>query len=148
MKPTKRYKQNGYFRAYTCACMLSCFSPVWLFVTLWTVAYQGPLFMGFSNTGVGCYALLQGIFLTSGSNSGLLQFLQWQVDSHPLHHVRSWGHKGLSLFAWYLDLEWLGQVDKRHYSPQTDLKVEHVPKQNHSRSFHRNGLLDFKVCKI
>ena len=31
-----------------CACMLSCFSHVWLSVTLWTVALQAPLSMGFS----------------------------------------------------------------------------------------------------
>ena len=30
------------------ACMLSCFSCVWLFATPWTVACQAPLFMGFS----------------------------------------------------------------------------------------------------
>ena len=30
------------------ACMLSCFSHVWLFATPWTVARQAPLFMGFS----------------------------------------------------------------------------------------------------
>ena len=29
-------------------CVLSCFSPVWLFETLWTVALQSPLSMGFS----------------------------------------------------------------------------------------------------
>ena len=29
-------------------CMLSCFGRVWLFATLWTVACQAPLFMGFS----------------------------------------------------------------------------------------------------
>ena len=36
---------------------LSC---IWLFVTLWTVALQAPLSMGFSgkNTGVSCHALL------------------------------------------------------------------------------------------
>ena len=28
--------------------MLSCFSYVQFFVTLWTVAHQAPLFMGFS----------------------------------------------------------------------------------------------------
>ena len=37
------------------------------------------------NTGVGCHFLLQGIFLTQGSNSLLLH---WQVDSLPLHHLR------------------------------------------------------------
>ena len=30
------------------ACMLSCFSGVQLFATLWTVALQAPLFVGFS----------------------------------------------------------------------------------------------------
>ena len=30
------------------ACMLSCFSHIWLFVTPWTIAHQAPLFMGFS----------------------------------------------------------------------------------------------------
>ena len=54
--------------------MLSHFSHVQLFVTLWTVAHWAPLSMGFSkqNTGVGCHALLQGIFLTPGSNPCLL----------------------------------------------------------------------------
>ena len=31
-----------------CACVLSCFSHVQLFVTLWTVALQAPLSVGFS----------------------------------------------------------------------------------------------------
>ena len=31
-----------------CACMLSRFSGVWLFATLWTVARQAPVSMGFS----------------------------------------------------------------------------------------------------
>ena len=30
------------------ACVLSCFSRVWLYATLWTVACQGPLSMRFS----------------------------------------------------------------------------------------------------
>ena len=33
------------------------------------------------NTGVGCRALLQGIFPTQGSNPGLLCLLHWQADS-------------------------------------------------------------------
>ena len=38
--------------------------------TPWPVAHQAPLSMGFSgkNTGVGCHALPQGIFLTQGLN--------------------------------------------------------------------------------
>ena len=34
--------------------------------------------------GVGCYFLLQGIFLTQGSNPHLLCLLHWQVGSLPL----------------------------------------------------------------
>ena len=42
-----------------------------LFVIPWTVAHQAPLSMGFSgkNTGVGCHAVLQGMFLTHRSNT-------------------------------------------------------------------------------
>ena len=42
-------------------CLLSCFSHVWLFVTLWTVTRQAPLSTWFSskNTGVGYQALFQ-----------------------------------------------------------------------------------------
>ena len=36
------------------------------------------------NTDVGCHALLQGIFLTQGSNPHLLSLLHWQVSSLPL----------------------------------------------------------------
>ena len=36
------------------------------------------------NTGVGCPALLQGIFLTQGPNPHLLHLLHWQVSSLPL----------------------------------------------------------------
>jgi len=37
-------------------------------VTPWIVAHKAPLPMGFlgKNTGVGCHALLQGIFPTQG----------------------------------------------------------------------------------
>ena len=45
---------------------------------------QASLSLGFSrqDTGVGCHALLQGIFLTQGSNPLLLS-LHWQVGSLP-----------------------------------------------------------------
>ena len=47
------------------------------FVTPWTVAHQAPLSTGFSkDTAVGCHFLLQGIFLTQGSNLGLLHCRQ------------------------------------------------------------------------
>ena len=36
------------------------------------------------NTGVGCHALLQGIFLTQRSNPPLLHLRHWQMVSFPL----------------------------------------------------------------
>ena len=48
-------------------------SHVQLYVTPWTVAHQAPLSTGFSskNARRSCHFLLQGIFLTQGSNPGL-----------------------------------------------------------------------------
>ena len=37
-----------------------------------------------NNTGVGCHALLQGIFLTQGWNPCLLCLLHWHAGSLPL----------------------------------------------------------------
>ena len=42
------------------------------------------IFLG-KNTGVACHFFLQGIFLTQGSNLGLLH---WQADSLPTELLR------------------------------------------------------------
>ena len=41
------------------------------------------------NTAVGCHFLLQGIFLTQGSNPHLFHLLHWQAGSLPLSHLGS-----------------------------------------------------------
>ena len=71
---------------YNSACVLSCFSRVWLFVTPWTAGLQAPLSTGFSreDTSVGCHALLQRIFPTQGSNPCLFCLLHGQAGSVPL----------------------------------------------------------------
>ena len=53
-------------------------SCVRLFGILWIAACPAPLSMEFSgkSTGVGCQSLLQGIFLTLGSNPVLLRCRQ------------------------------------------------------------------------
>ena len=82
-------------------CMLAeSLSSIWLYVNIWTGAWQASLSVEFSrweyrsgekkkreNTGVGCHFLLQEIFPTQGSNPCLLGLLQWQVDSLPLCHL-------------------------------------------------------------
>ena len=57
----------------TMLCCASSFSRVRLFVTLWTVAHQAPLSMGFLRREYwsGLHALLQGIFQTQGLNPRL-----------------------------------------------------------------------------
>ena len=67
------------------ACMLSCFNHYWLFVTLWIVALQAPLWdFPSKNTRVGCHAFFQGIFPIQGSNQCLLRLMHWQAGSLPL----------------------------------------------------------------
>ena len=73
----------------TPGCMLSPFSHVRLFVTLWTVEPTRLLCPWDSpgkETRVGCHALLQGIFLTQGLN---LHLLHQQAVSLPLSHLVS-----------------------------------------------------------
>ena len=71
---------------YMHAYVLSGFSCVQLFVTLWMVAHQVPLSLGFSSQEywVVCHALLQGIFLTQGLIPRLLCLQYWQAGSLSL----------------------------------------------------------------
>ena len=68
------------------------FSSVWLFMTPWTIQS-----MEFSrqNTGVGSFALLQGIFPTQESNLGLLHCRQ---NLYQLSHQGSTKHNHLRKF--------------------------------------------------
>ena len=63
-----------------CSVAQSC-----LFTSPWTVACQAPLSMEFpsKNTGVGCHALLQGIFPTQGLNPRLPHLLHCRKILYP-----------------------------------------------------------------
>ena len=78
--------------------LLSHFSRVQLCATLWTVAHQAPLSMGFfrqEHWSRGCHALLQEIFSTLGSNLCLMSpalsgrffttSASWEVQKHQLN---------------------------------------------------------------
>ena len=71
--------------------VLSHFSHVWLFATLWTVACQAPLSMGFSRpeSWSGLLILLQGIFLTQGLNPCLLCLRHCRQIIYLLNHQGS-----------------------------------------------------------
>ena len=73
-------------------CTLSHFSHVRLCATLWALAHQAPLSMGFSRQEYWngySHFLLKGTFPTQGSNPCLFCLLHWQADSLPLHHLSS-----------------------------------------------------------
>ena len=65
-----KFEQGSYF--------FESLSHVQLFVTPWPVAARllCPWNSSGKNTGVGCHSLLQGIFLTQGSNPGFLYYKQ------------------------------------------------------------------------
>ena len=77
---------DRFLRVSASLSALSRFSHVQLFVTPWTIACRllCPWDSPGKNTGVGFHALLQGIFLTQGSNPHLLRLLHWQAGSLPL----------------------------------------------------------------
>ena len=68
-----------------CMCaksLQSCLTIILL--TIGTVSLLCPRDSPGRNTGVGCHALLQGIFLTKGSNQHLLHHLPWEAGSFTL----------------------------------------------------------------
>ena len=68
--------------------MLSCFSLVWFFAILWTVASQADSsvhgILQARIQGVGCHAFLLEIFPTQGSKLHLWCLLHWRAGSLPL----------------------------------------------------------------
>ena len=95
--PGKSLIQSKKKKKHTkCVCWL--LSRVWLFATPWAVAPRllCPWDSPGKNTGVGGHALLQGIFLTQGSNLGLLHCRQ------TLYHLN---HQGCP-FTYILFTPW------------------------------------------
>ena len=171
--------------------MLSCLRRIRLFVTLWTVACQAPLSVGFSrqeywsgqprpppmqhacyavlglvaqscltlycpidcsppgsfvhgdssdkNTGVGCHALLQGVFPTQESNPGLLHCRQIlyhlryrdvprSVYIYTNYFTAGSLHEIFFFSNWLLSLIWLTLGESLNLSgcPHRRIKVENL----------------------
>ena len=89
--------------------LCSVTSVVSLFTTLWTVAHQAPLSVDSpgKNTGVGCHALLQGIFLIQGLNPCLLRLLR------PRQILYCWATRDAQLhYYWIVRKKWLHVVNR------------------------------------
>ena len=98
--------------ACVCVCVLSRFSHVWLFVVLWTARLLCPWNSPGKNIRVGCHALLQGIFLTQGSNPGLLRLLhcRWILyhwATRKAHRFVIYGSYYVNVFPLYTAWEFL-----------------------------------------
>ena len=89
---SKEYFLNKFiypqFTTHLCACMLRCFSGVWLFVTLWTVDWPGSSVHEILPIRilewVAKSSSKEGIFPMQGLNPHLLCLLNWQSGSLPL----------------------------------------------------------------
>ena len=106
-----------------CVCVLNC---VQLFVTPWTVALQAPLSMRFSRQEYwsGLHSLLQGIFLTQGSNPGLLHCRRiLYCLSHQRNPYVTWGFPNLKSVR-ELNLEHRQAKVKNKSVPLTDRMIE------------------------
>ena len=73
-----------HFQILPTLCMLSCFSCVRFCAIQWTARILCPLDSPGKNTGVGFYALLQGIFPTQELNHCLLGLPHWLACSLSL----------------------------------------------------------------
>ena len=90
--------QPSFLSSLCKACVhAKSFTCVQVFVTLWTVAHQAPLSVGFSRQEYWSGFHVQGIFPTQGSNPRLLQLLQCSAGrcftAEPPgkpHFVRTW----------------------------------------------------------
>ena len=91
----------------------------------WTVAHQAPLSMGFSRQEYwsGCHFLLQGIFLTQGSNSHLLCLL---CCRQILYHLSHWGSQARILKS--VAFPSPGDISNPGIEPRSPvLKVDSLP---------------------
>ena len=66
-----------YMYVHACSVLSNFLPPHRLLLTRFLCPWNFPG----KNAGVGCHFLLQGIFLTQGSNPHLLRLLHWQADS-------------------------------------------------------------------
>ena len=94
--------------AHVRACLLSCFNSVQLFATLWTVAAQDPLSLGFSRQEYWSWlpSPSPGDLSNPGSNPCLLYFLHWQAGSLPLELPgKPLTHSSCLVNIWWMSTE-------------------------------------------
>ena len=116
-------------------CVLSQFSSVFTISTRFLCLWDSPG----RNTGMGCHAFLQGIFLTQWLN---LHLLKWQADSLQLSHqgrpivlvqfssVQSLSHVRLFVTPWTPARQASLSITNSQ-SPPKPMSIESVMPSNH-----------------
>ena len=83
--------QDCYHGIQVPVCVLSCFSCAWLFLTLWTIAHQVPLSMGFSRqeywSGLPCLVLAEFSQPRDQTHISCVSYTGRQI----LYHCATWG---------------------------------------------------------
>ena len=72
----------GAMQRSSCVCVLGCFSRVWLFATLWTIAHQAPLFTRILQT-----RILEWVAMPSSRGSS------WPRDQTHISYVSCIGRQ-------------------------------------------------------
>ena len=117
-------------RCSICVCVLSRFSCVWLFATLWTVAHQVPLPMGFSRqeywSGLPCPPPGDlpgpGIKLTSLMSSALAGRF---FTTHTTWEAQGVPYSSLIFPGWNLESDYsLGAGGTHYYIPRLTILPE------------------------
>ena len=133
----KNYLCNCIHEICVYVCMLSCFSHVCLFATLWTVAHQASLSMGFPRQEywIGLLSPPPEDLPNPGIDSHLLSLLHWPVGSLPLAPpgkphvcvcvcvcvcVYVCVYKQLWVIHWIILSDWVPKIDETDWL--TDLK--------------------------
>ena len=150
--------------------MSSCFNPIWLFATLWTVAHKAPLSMGFSRQeywsglprpppgdfpGLGMEpaspALAGGFFYHKwplGSPSYTLSVLRYPPKSLSecgiIIKVKTWnGNITKISMSWevnYIDMSYIFSSCRKQKSEQIGLQFSSVQSLSHVRLLQPHGL--------
>ena len=137
----KMIQRNGrVFHALGCACMLSCFSCIWLFATLWTVTCQAPLSLGFSRQEYwsGLPYPPPGDLPNPGIEPRSLNLLHWQGDSFTAGATgKPIPLEGKNYFHFHC---------RNDYATQSNLQIQHNPYQIINGIFLRTWTKKFTIC--
>ena len=117
------------------------------FATPGIIAHHTPLSMGFAdkNTGVGCHFLLQGIFLTQGSNPWLL------LGRQILYHWATWTPKSNDQISRSVVSDSLRPHESQHArppcpSPTPGVHADSRPSSQWCHPAISSSLLPFSSC--